>query len=68
MWQIMALGINPSLELFVHHNLPFLDLPKMANGSGNWQIWQCIIWSINVQTSYGCLKVSKFNQESISEV
>ena len=29
----------------------------------------CILWAIfDVQTSYGGLKVSKFNQESISEV
>ena len=56
-------------DLSVRPKLTFLDLPKMANGNGNWQIWQCIIWSIfDVQTSAGGLKVSEFNQESISEV
>ena len=37
--------------------------------SGKWQIWQCILWAIfDVQSSYGCLKVSEFDQEFISEV
>ena len=41
----------------------------MAIGNGNEEIWQSIIWSIfDVQTSAGGLKVSEFNQESISEV
>ena len=56
-------------NLSVSQKLPFLDLPKMANGNGKWQLWQCIIWSIfDVQTSPGGLKVSEFNQESISEL
>ena len=43
-------------NLSVHQNLPLLDLPKMANGIGNWQMWQCLIWS-----SYWGLEVSEFN-------
>ena len=55
-------------NLSVRQNLPFLDLPKMANGNGNWQIWQCCIWSIfHLQTSSWGLKVSEINQEFISE-
>ena len=56
-------------NLSERQKLPFLDLPKMANGNGKWQMWQCIIWAIfDVQTSYGGLKVLEFDQESISEV
>ena len=41
---------------------------KLAK-KGKWQMWQCTIWAIfDVQISYGGLKVSEFNQESISEV
>ena len=55
-------------NLSVGQKLPNSDLPKMANGSGKWQMWQCLIWAIfYVQTSYGCLKVSEFYQESDSE-
>ena len=33
------------------------------------KVWQCIMWSIfDIQTSYVGLKVSEFNQDSISEV
>ena len=36
--------------------------------NGKWQILQCLIWAIyDIQTSYGCLKVSEFYQESDSE-
>ena len=56
-------------NLSVRQKLSFLDLPKMANGKAKWQIWQCVLWAIfDVQTSYGCLKVSEFDQEFISEV
>ena len=56
-----------SYNLSVRQKLTFLDLPKLANGNGNWQIWQCHNWSIfDVQTSYGGLKVLEFYQESIS--
>ena len=30
-------------NLYVHQNLPFLDLPKMEIGNNNWQMWQCHI-------------------------
>ena len=39
------------------------------NSKAKWQIWQCILWAIfDLQTSYGGLKVSEFDQEFISEV
>ena len=56
-------------NLSVCQNLPFLDLPEMANGNGKWQSWQCNAWAVfDVETSYGGLKISEFNQEFISEV
>ena len=55
-------------NLSVRQKLPYSDLPKMANGNGKWQMWQCLIWAIfDLQTSHGCLKVSEFYQESDSE-
>ena len=55
-------------NLSVRQKLPYPDLPKMANGNGKWQMWQCLIWAIfDIQTSHGCLKVSEFYQESDSE-
>ena len=39
------------------------------NGKAKWEIWKCVLWAIfDVQTSCGCLKVSEFDQEFISEV
>ena len=59
-------------NICIPQNLPFLDLPEMANGNGKWQMWQwlqCNVWAVfDVKTSYGGLKVSEFNQEFISEV
>ena len=56
-------------NLSVRQNVPFLELPEMANGNGTWQKWQCNAWAVfNVKTSYGGLKTSEFNQEFISEV
>ena len=53
----------------MRQNVPFLDLPEMANGNGKWQRWQCNFWAVfGVKTSYGGLKVSELNQEFISEV
>ena len=55
-------------NLSVRQKLPYPDLPKMANGNGKWQMWQCLIWAIfDIQTSHGCPKVSEFYQESDSE-
>ena len=56
-------------NLSVRQNLPFLDLPEMANGNGKWQSWQRNAWAVfDVKTSHGGLKISEFNQEFISEV
>ena len=55
-------------NLSVRQKLQYPYLPKMANGNGKWQMWQCLIWAIfDIQTSHGCLKVSEFYQESDSE-
>ena len=51
-------------NLSVCLKLSFLDLPKMANGNGKWQIWQCIVWTFfDAQMPYGGLKASEFNHK-----
>ena len=56
-------------NLSVHIKLLFLDFAKNGNWQGKWQMWQCIIWTFfDVETSYGGLKVSEFNQEFIFKV
>ena len=56
-------------NLSVRPKLPYPALPKMANGKAKWHIWQCLLLAIfDLQTSYGGLKVSEFNQEFNSEV
>ena len=51
-------------NLSVCLKLSFLDLPKMANGNGKWQIWQCIAWAFfDAQITNGGLKASEFNHK-----